>query len=194
MEAVLDGEEVFLTNRKERWSSLSPRKRPRHPAALEDLERKDSSIFWLGFSGEDRKSKRRSKLSTRRSPSEGVARYKRLLQWMAGTPLPRSVERLLKNRRHRCLLSVVTGWEIILKPKLGIRVIDIEAALGEMGAVLLSIKFKHLHVLANLPVLHDHRDPFDRMLVAQAIAEELPIVTSDHRFADYKGVRILWDS
>jgi PIN domain nuclease of toxin-antitoxin system len=116
------------------------------------------------------------------------------LRWMAGTPLPRSVERLMSKSGTECLLSVITGWEIILKPKLGISVTDIEAGLGEMRATLLPIKFKHLHELATLPVLNDHRDPFDRMLIAQAIVEELLIVTSDHRFADYKRVRILWDS
>ena len=113
---------------------------------------------------------------------------------MAGSPLPRSVERLMSKSGTECLLSVITGWEIIMKPKLAISVNDFEVGLGEMGATLLPIKFKHLNELATLPVLNDHRDPFDRMLIAQAIIEELPIVTSDHRFADYKRVRILWDA
>ena len=93
------------------------------------------------------------------------------LRWMAGSPLPRPVERVLARRETECLVSIVTGWEIIMKAKLGVSAADIEAAIGEMGAALLPIKFKHLNELSHLPSYEDHRDPFDRMLIAQALAE-----------------------
>jgi PIN domain nuclease of toxin-antitoxin system len=115
------------------------------------------------------------------------------LRWMAGSPLPRSVERVLARRDTECLVSIVTGWEITMKPKLGVSVADIEAAIAEMGAALLPIKFKHLNELSHLPAYEDHRDPFDRMLISQALAEDLSIVTSDTRFGDYKRLRVLWD-
>jgi PIN domain nuclease of toxin-antitoxin system len=59
------------------------------------------------------------------------------LRWMAGSPLPRSVERVLTKRETECLVSIVTGWEITMKAKLGVSAADIEAAIGEMGASLL---------------------------------------------------------
>jgi PIN domain nuclease of toxin-antitoxin system len=80
-----------------------------------------------------------------------------------------------------------------MKPKLDRSAMDVEAAIEEMGAVLLPIKFKHLNELSHLPVYEQHRDPFDRMLIAQAFAEGLSIITSDMRFTGYKGLRVLWD-
>jgi PIN domain nuclease of toxin-antitoxin system len=115
------------------------------------------------------------------------------LRWAAGTPLHRPVERVLSKRETERLVSIVTGWEIMIKPKLGISAADFEAAIDEMGAMLLPIRFKHLSELAHLPFYENHKDPFDRMLIAQAIAEDVSIVTSDMRFDDYKRLRVLWD-
>jgi PIN domain nuclease of toxin-antitoxin system len=115
------------------------------------------------------------------------------LRWMTGRPLPRTVERLLTKQSTELVVSIVTGWEIVMKPKLQGSAADIEAAIQEMGAVLLPIKFKHLNELAGMPFYEDHKEPFDRMLIAQALAEDLSIATSDTRFARYKGLRTLWD-
>ena len=109
------------------------------------------------------------------------------LRWMAGSPLPRSVERVLARRETECLVSIVTGWEIIMKAKLGVSAADVEAAIGEMGAALLPIKFKHLNELSHLPSYEDHRDPFDRMLIAQAMIEGITLLTADAAIARYPG-------
>src|SRR5947209_7236131 len=111
-----------------------------------------------------------------------------LLRWIADAPLPRSVERLLKNPRAEYVISIVSGWEVILKPRLGVSAAGLETAIKNMGAILLPIKFKHLDALEHLTWIRHHSDPFDRMLIAQAVAEELPIVTSDERFTAYQGV------
>ncbi|MBV8809350.1 MAG: type II toxin-antitoxin system VapC family toxin [Acidobacteriaceae bacterium] len=116
-----------------------------------------------------------------------------LLRWIAGAFLPRSVERLLKNPRAEYVTSIVSGWEVVLKPKLGVSAIGLETAIKDMGATLLPIKFKHLDALEHLTWVQDHADPFDRMLIAQAVAEGLPIVSSDQRFTAYQGLRVLWD-
>lgn len=113
------------------------------------------------------------------------------VRWMDGSPLPRSVERLLARRSTELVISMVTAWEIVLKAKLGRSSADIEAAIGRMSAVLLPIKFEHLEELSHLPLVK-HRDPFDRLLIAQALAEDLTIVTSDTRFEGYRRVRVLW--
>lgn len=115
------------------------------------------------------------------------------LRWIAGTSIPRSVERVLNNQNTECIVSIVTGWEIILKPKLGLSAADIEAAIDQIGAALLPVRFRHLDELSRLAFNQDHRDPFDRMLIAQALAEDLPVSSSDTRFAGYKRLRVLWD-
>jgi PIN domain nuclease of toxin-antitoxin system len=115
------------------------------------------------------------------------------LRWVGGSAVPRSVERVLTRRDTECVVSIVTGWEIIMKPKLGLTPTEVEAAIGEIPAVLLPIKFKHLNELSHLPPYEHHRDPFDRMLIAQALAEDLAIISSDARFAAYKRLQVLWD-
>lgn len=115
------------------------------------------------------------------------------LRWMAGSALPRPVTRVIASRATQRIVSIVTSWEIILKPKLGRSATDVEAAIGEMGATLLPIKFKHLDELSHLPFYDNHRDPFDRLLIAQALAEDASIISSDMRFAGYKRLRVLWD-
>jgi PIN domain nuclease of toxin-antitoxin system len=103
------------------------------------------------------------------------------------------VERLLSRRDTEIVISIVTGWEIVMKASLGIGADDFEAAIGEAGATLLPIKIRHLEELSRLSMLPEHRHPFDRMLIAQALAEDLPIVTGDERFPAYKRLRVLWD-
>jgi PIN domain nuclease of toxin-antitoxin system len=115
------------------------------------------------------------------------------LRWMNDKPIPRTVERLLMKPGTELSVSIITSWEIVMKPKLQRSAADIESAIQEMGAVLLPLKFIHLNEFSNLPFYEGHKDPFDRMLIAQALAEDLPIATSDTRFANYKRLRTLWD-
>ena len=57
------------------------------------------------------------------------------------------------------------------------------------GFTVLPITFLHIRRFATLP--RHHKDPFDRMIIAQALAEGIPIATADRRFAAY-GVQIIW--
>ena len=92
------------------------------------------------------------------------------------------------------VLSVVSFWEIVLKAQKGS--FDISdpvhwwsRATDLIGGVILSIRPAHISVLAGLPPIHE--DPFDRLLVAQASAEGLTIITSDDLFNRYP-VKVLW--
>ena len=93
------------------------------------------------------------------------------------------------------LLSAASGWEIAIKASLG-RVslpIPIDRFLSEQlqrnGIGILPIEMSHALRVHALPLLH--RDPFDRLLVAQALLEKLRILTSDRQVAQY-DVEALW--
>jgi len=92
-------------------------------------------------------------------------------------------------------LSIVSIWEILIKVQLGKLGLPrpaasyIFSALAKNKIATLPIRLDHLIAYENLP-LH-HRDPFDRMLIAQGIKEELPIITADRNFQNY-SVRTIW--
>jgi len=97
----------------------------------------------------------------------------------------------IANSDNDIAVSVTSLWEITIKRALGKLTFlqDFEVVLAEEGFDLLPITHWHLRSLAELP-LH-HRDPFDRLLIAQALAEHIPIATADRRVAAY-GVEVLW--
>lgn len=86
--------------------------------------------------------------------------------------------------------SVVSLQEIVIKAALGkLRVVRpvehwLSSALVESGISILSITAEHAFALARLPLYRDHRDPFDRQLIAQAQVEALTLVTRDARIID----------
>ena len=118
------------------------------------------------------------------------------LWWVGASPkLSRRAKAAVAKATNQCLVSVASGWEIAIKVSLG--QLRIDAALDRFlpeqlalnGFQPLAIDFKHTARVARLPF--HHRDPFDRLLVAQAIEEELTLVTADAVFAQY-GVKRLW--
>jgi PIN domain nuclease of toxin-antitoxin system len=114
------------------------------------------------------------------------------LRWMSNTPLPRVIERQIAKNGTEKFVSIVSAWEIVMKPQLGLSAADVEAGIAAMGSVVLPIRFRHLDKLSGLAIYQDHRDPFDRILIAQALAEDLSMVSSDTRFGGYKGLRVIW--
>ena len=90
-----------------------------------------------------------------------------------------------------CLVSAVTVWEIAIKRATGKLTApdDLVASLAREGFEELPVTAAHGEAAGALPP--HHRDPFDRMLVAQAKAERLTVVTVDPAFAAY-GVPVVW--
>ena len=88
------------------------------------------------------------------------------------------------------LLSAAVVWEVAIKRSLGKleAPADFSTLLLGAGAQALAISLDHAAAVERLP--WHHRDPFDRMLVAQALAEGLTVVTRDAAFGDY-GVDVL---
>lgn len=92
-------------------------------------------------------------------------------------------------------ISVASLWEIIAKVQVGKLTLPrpvgnyLTAKLTGNGVSVLSLKFDHVKRLEELP--WHHRDPFDRILIAQSLDENLPIVTSDPLFDRYP-IQLIW--
>jgi len=100
------------------------------------------------------------------------------------------LRRIIANPYNLIFVSAVTGWEIAIKKSIGKLTApdDIDRIVSERGFIELPVRIHHASTLLKLPFYH--RDPFDRMLIAQAIAEDLTIITADKKFRKY-GVRLL---
>ncbi|HEV7492681.1 type II toxin-antitoxin system VapC family toxin [Baekduia sp.] len=115
-----------------------------------------------------------------------------LLWWLKGSrQLTEHAQSLMEDDANPFLFSAVTIWELRMKEALGkLDGVDDLNALYEPDLVtLLPITHDHAKAAAALP-LH-HRDPFDRMLIAQAQLEDAVILTADRRFTAY-DVRTAW--
>jgi PIN domain nuclease of toxin-antitoxin system len=112
-----------------------------------------------------------------------------LLWWDAGK-LPASAVRIVQ-RATEVFVSAATVWEIAIKAALG--KIKTSASTSEVARAYgfreLAITFAHAEHVRTLRRVH--RDPFDRMLVAQATVERLTILTQDPQFAKY-GAAVAW--
>ena len=96
-----------------------------------------------------------------------------------------SMRETLAEQSNTLFASVVTAWELEVKRAIGKLSIpdDLPSLLQENNVQPLSVEFEHVDALRELP-LH-HRDPFDRMLLAQALAEGLTLVTNDRMLKRY---------
>ena len=109
-----------------------------------------------------------------------------LLWWLGDDErLPPRARELLGSPDEEVYVSAASGWEIAIKKALGkLRAPDnLAAIIEDEGLQHLSIRFSHAERAGALPPIH--RDPFDRMLVAQALAEGIPLISGDGRLADY---------
>lgn len=114
-----------------------------------------------------------------------------LLWWLADDPsLTRGAEGAIANPASVVFVSAATAWEIAIKQALGKLDApnDLERQIEVNRFETLSITIGHAYSAGTLPRHHD--DPFDRMLVAQALDEGLTIVTRDPRLGPY-GVSTL---
>jgi Uncharacterized protein conserved in bacteria len=99
----------------------------------------------------------------------------------------------LENPVNILELSAVSLAEIAIKTALGKLKISSEIArqaIEDLGIRTLPYTAEHALRLFELP-LH-HGDPFDRQIIAQALSEEIPVVTSDEKFGLYKGLKVMW--
>lgn len=113
-----------------------------------------------------------------------------LLWWLADEGLTTGAREAIADPVNLVTVSAVSAWEISIKKTLGKLAApdDLEQQVLSGGFEPLPITIAHGIAAGQLP--RHHEDPFDRMLIAQAFAEGLTVVTRDKRFGDY-GVALL---
>ena len=119
-----------------------------------------------------------------------------LLWFLSGdSSLSGRVRRIVENPEYDILASIASLWEIAIKHsigklKLGKSFEDLFPHQLSINSIsLLAIRLDHVTRIASLPF--HHRDPFDRLLVVQSLAEEIPILSGDDALDDY-GVERIW--
>ncbi|MCG9890793.1 MAG: type II toxin-antitoxin system VapC family toxin [Thermosynechococcaceae cyanobacterium MS004] len=109
--------------------------------------------------------------------------------------LSKTAKNLIEAQENQKLLSIASLWEMSIKVSIG--KLDLGMAIAELvsrevygnGFEVLAIQANHLDELTKL-IFH-HKDPFDRLIIAQALAERMPVLTKDEAFGRYP-VSILW--
>ena len=117
------------------------------------------------------------------------------LQFIAGSSrLSNSAREVIENPDNDRLLSIASLWEMAIKISLGKLILAqpfqslVPEQLNSNAIDILPITFQHVAVIATLPF--HHRDPFDRILVAQSVVEAIPLVSADGAFDAYRITRI----
>lgn len=114
-----------------------------------------------------------------------------LLIWNAegSQRLPARVGRLFRDGRHEFFASVASLWEVAIKYSLGKKgftaATKLRESLADSGFHELAVTAAHAVAIDRLPNLH--ADPFDRLLIAQALVEPMVLITTDARLGAYPG-------
>lgn len=121
------------------------------------------------------------------------------LVWYADNSprLPETLRQELDDAQNEYFVSIVSFWELATLTNLGRITLlpDLATWLAQVranGFRILPIKDSRLARYAALPPVPDHRDPFDRLLIAQALTEDLTLISRDGKFADYAGLKLRW--
>lgn len=120
-----------------------------------------------------------------------------VLLWASAssTRLPRGARELLEDGGNDVYYSAASIWEIAIKAALGrvdfrVDLATLLPTLPDQGLIELSVTAQHAAAVAKLPLIH--RDPFDRLLIAQSIAEPLTLLTNDATLGRYaSNVRVV---
>jgi PIN domain nuclease of toxin-antitoxin system len=118
------------------------------------------------------------------------------LWWNTDDPrLSPKARELIADGRNEIYLSVASAWEIAIKAARGSLILPeppeqyVPSRLRLHRMLVLTIQLRHALTVYDLPMIH--RDPFDRLLIAQSRAEDLPLLTIDPDITQY-GVAVVW--
>ncbi len=99
--------------------------------------------------------------------------------------LSREISRTIENPQHKKFISIASLWEVAIKRSLGkLEILQPIEILTPTEITILPLEISHISYLEKLPF--HHRDPFDRIIIAQAIVEKLSVITNDDCFDYYE--------
>ena len=111
----------------------------------------------------------------------------------ADEKLDKKIINILENPTNSLNLSIASLWEIVVKINIG--KLPITRSINELYDIIssknisvLNIQKQHLDTYLNLPIIH--RDPFDRLIISQAIADDLILVTDDQYIKNYPNLKL----
>lgn len=109
--------------------------------------------------------------------------------------LPLKTKQIIENRENNCYVSIATYWEIGIKKSIGR--LDLHSDLETIFQIINETGFETLpittnQILKNANLEFHHQDPFDRIIIAQSLIENMTIITKDSQFENY-NVPIIWE-
>jgi PIN domain nuclease of toxin-antitoxin system len=113
--------------------------------------------------------------------------------------LPDRVLQIIQNPDNIILFSQVSLFELAIKLKIGkiqsilVSIEDVHQEALRTGFTYIGIQNSHIYKYNNVPLFDNHRDPFDRLLIATAIEEKAVILSADDKFGLYKDqIKVIW--
>jgi PIN domain nuclease of toxin-antitoxin system len=114
--------------------------------------------------------------------------------------LSKKSREIISNRSNEICVSTVSFWEISLKTKINkfsfkdININDFPKYAGNMGFTIMDMQENETITFHKLPLKKNHKDPFDRMLIWQAITKNITMISKDELFEQYKkdGLKLVW--
>ncbi len=107
--------------------------------------------------------------------------------------LPKRAQKIVDDAENERLLSAISVTEIAVKANIGkltLAAKDVSRGAAALRLTLVPYEARHAERVFALP-LH-HSDPFDRMLIATALVEDVSIISGDRAFKQYRGLRVIW--
>ena len=104
---------------------------------------------------------------------------------------------ILENPKNKLVINVVSLWEIMIKEQLGKLSVgstsarEIQSICDDYQISITPILIEQLDLVRTLDRMNNHGDPFDRLIISQAITENLPVITSDRKFSMYP-ITVIW--
>jgi PIN domain nuclease of toxin-antitoxin system len=104
----------------------------------------------------------------------------------------------IENLENKCYVSMTSLYEVAIKKNIGKiatphTIVTFAKEINNVGLILLPIEVEHLETYLSLPQFDNHKDPFDRLIIATSLAENFVIISIDEKFKLYQGIiRIVW--